>query len=81
MANLKDRFPENVDGKYYVTTDCIDCDLCRENAPSNFARNDQTGFSYVFKQPAARDEEHQCEEAMKGCPVDAIGNDAQLSLF
>lgn len=77
MADLKDRFLENVAGKYYVDASCIDCDLCRENAPSNFARSDQTGFSYVFKQPTTPEEELQCEEAMKGCPVDAIGNNAQ----
>ncbi len=75
MATIKDRFPENMDGKYYVDSTCIDCDLCRVTAPANFDRNQTTGFSYVFKQPATDREEAECKEAMGGCPVEAIGDD------
>jgi ferredoxin len=53
---------------------CIDCDLCRETAPSNFGRNDDGGYSFVYKQPASPDEEKLCKEAMEGCPVEAIGD-------
>ena len=28
-------------GRYYVDSQCIDCDLCRETAPANFIRNDE----------------------------------------
>ncbi len=51
MADLANKYPENVSGKYYVDDQCIDCDLCRETAPANFTRNDDGGHSYVFKQP------------------------------
>ena len=74
MADIANRYPDNVTGKYYVDNQCIDCDLCRETAPNNFTRNDDGGYSYVYKQPENEDEEKQCKEAMEGCPVEAIGN-------
>lgn len=75
MADREDKNPENVDGTFYVDSQCIDCDLCRETAPENFRRDDDEGYSYVFKQPETDEEKEQCEEAMEGCPVEAIGND------
>jgi ferredoxin len=75
MADRDDKNKENVDGKFYVDSSCIDCDLCRETAPNNFQREDDEGYSYVFKQPENEDEERQCLEALEGCPVEAIGND------
>src|SRR5260370_39346232 len=74
MADMANRYPENVVGKYYVDNQCIDCDLCRETAPNNFTRSDDGGYSYVFKQPETPEEEAQCREAMEGCPVEAIGD-------
>jgi len=74
MADIANKYSENVTGKYYVDNQCIDCDLCRETAPENFTRNEDGGFSYVVKQPANDEEEKQCQEAMEGCPVEAIGN-------
>jgi len=73
MANIKYKYPENVAGKYYVDNQCIDCDLCRETAPENYKRNDNGGYSYLYKQPSTPDEEKLCDEAMQGCPVEAIG--------
>src|SRR3954468_13687606 len=75
MADAANKYPENVEGGFYVDDQCIDCDLCRETAPANFKRNDDGGHSYVYKQPEAPDEEGLCKEAMEGCPVEAIGND------
>jgi ferredoxin len=74
MADIANKYPENITGKFFVDNQCIDCDLCRETAPENFTRNDDGGYSYVFKQPATPEEEAQCKEAMEGCPVEAIGN-------
>jgi ferredoxin len=74
MADIANKYPNNVPGKYYVDNQCIDCDLCRETAPANFTRNDDGGFSYVFKQPGTPEEEAQCKEAKEGCPVEAIGD-------
>jgi ferredoxin len=75
MADREDKNSENVAGKFYVDSQCIDCDLCRETAPNNFKRSDDEGYSYVFKQPANDEEIAQCREAMEGCPVEAIGDD------
>src|SRR3954467_11025289 len=74
MADIANKYPENVAGKFYVDNQCIDCDLCRETAPNNYTRNDDGGYSYVYKQPTTPEEEAQCKEAMEGCPVEAIGN-------
>ena len=74
MADAANRYPENVAGKYYVDNQCIDCDLCRETAPDNFKRNDDGGYSFVYKQPENPDEEARCKEAKEGCPVEAIGD-------
>jgi ferredoxin len=74
MAEIEDKFEENVEGKFYVDEQCIDCDLCRETAPDNFTRDEEGGYSYVFKQVSTPEEEELCIEAMEGCPVEAIGN-------
>ena len=74
MADVANKYPENVAGKFYVDNQCIDCDLCRETAPDNFKRNEDGGYSFVFKQPASPEEEARCKEAKEGCPVEAIGD-------
>ena len=75
MADKDYKQPENVTGRYYVDEECIDCDLCREEAPENFTRENDGGYSYVFKQPENEEEEEMCKQAMDNCPVEAIGND------
>jgi ferredoxin len=80
MADVANRYSENVPGKFYVDNQCIDCDLCRETAPKNFTRNDDGTYSYVFKQPDTPEEEDQFGQAMEGCPVDAIGNNGEGSV-
>jgi ferredoxin len=75
MADVANKYAENVEGKFYVDDQCIDCDLCRETAPANFKRNDDGGHSYVYKQPESPEEEALCNEAKEGCPVEAIGSD------
>ena len=75
MADPLDKVPGQAEGRYYVDSQCIDCDLCRETAPANFKRNDDGGHSFVYKQPESPEEEALCKEAMEGCPVEAIGSD------
>ena len=79
MADIADKYEDNVTGKYYCDNQCIDCDLCRETAPDNFKRNEDGGYSYVYKQPENDDEAALCVEAMEGCPVEAIGSDGANS--
>ncbi len=73
MADLTQRVPENVAGRFYVDRTCIDCELCREKAPRNFVRQDAEGYSYVHRQPRDEAEEAACRAAMAECPVEAIG--------
>ncbi len=75
MANKENKYPENVPGKFYVDDNCIDCDLCRETAPASFTRQNEGGYSYVYKQPETEEELAKAMEAMQGCPVEAIGDD------
>ena len=79
MADRENKYEDNVKGTHYVDDQCIDCDLCRETAPANFTRQEDGGYSYVFKQPESDEEKEQCEEAMEGCPVEAIGSDGEES--
>jgi len=75
MADTQDKVPGTVDGAYFVDTNCIDCDLCRQTAPENFDRNDDEGYSFVKKQPANDEEAQLCRDALDDCPVEAIGDD------
>jgi len=75
MADYKDRLPQNAPGRWYVDSNCIDCDLCRETAPAVFRRDEDGGNSIVFHQPETEEELRLAHEAMTGCPVEAIGND------
>lgn len=75
MADKSNRLPQNVPGPWYVDSNCIDCDLCRETAPAVFRRDEDNGNSVVFHQPEADEELKLAEEAMEGCPVEAIGKD------
>lgn len=75
MAFLEDKLPENRPGRFYVDRQCIDCDVCRDTSPTNFARNDENGYSYVRKQPENEQEYELCREALDACPVEAIGDD------
>ena len=73
MAELDQKVPENVPGRFYVDQTCIDCELCREKAPRSFGRSDDAGYSFVFHQPSTPEEEADCQAAMDECPVEAIG--------
>ena len=75
MSDLDAKWPENVEGKFYVDDQCIDCDLCREIAPNFFNRDEDGGYSYVHNQPSKQEGIDQCMEALEGCPVEAIGDD------
>ncbi len=75
MADRNDKFPDNVPGNFYVDKQCILCSLCSEMAPANFKESAEADHDFVFKQPETPEELKACVEAMKGCPVEAIGDD------
>lgn len=74
MNSQPSRHPENASGIYYVNSDCIDCQICEAIAPENFMREDSKGYFYVSNQPQGAEEESQCFEALRSCPVGAIWN-------
>lgn len=75
MADKESRLPQNAPGAWYVDSTCIDCDLCRETAPTVFQRDEDNGNSIVFHQPGTEGEQKLAQAAQSGCPVEAIGSD------
>jgi ferredoxin len=75
MAEQSDRLKQNVPGAFYVDSSCVDCDLCRNTASDFFRRDEETGFSFVYRQPVTPAEIELAEEAKQGCPTESIGND------
>lgn len=73
--SFSERLPQNVPGKFYVTEQCLDCDLCRETAPSVFRRDGEMGVSYIYHQPGTEEELVSTMEALDGCPCEAISSD------
>ena len=75
MAEWKNKWGDNVPGKFYVDKECILCSVCSDAAPNNFRMSDDEDHDVVFKQPGTPAELAQAYEAMENCPVEAIGDD------
>ena len=75
MADKTNRLSINAPGRFYVDDSCIDCDMCREHAPLFFTRSDDTGSTYVVRQPVTEEEIRLANESMAECPTESIGND------
>src|SRR5216684_5382690 len=71
MANPKKRVPENIAGDFFVDSTCIDCDACRQIAPSVFGQAEETSF--VKAQPGSVAERRQVLQALLACPTGSIG--------
>jgi glyoxylase-like metal-dependent hydrolase (beta-lactamase superfamily II)/ferredoxin len=71
MANAKKRVPENVPGDFFVDSTCIDCDACRQIAPTVFGETADT--SYVKAQPTSTADRRQTLRALLACPTGSIG--------
>jgi glyoxylase-like metal-dependent hydrolase (beta-lactamase superfamily II)/ferredoxin len=76
MARPADRLPENEPGSFFVDTSCIDCDTCRQLAPSTFGRLERAGQSFVHYQPAGADQTRRALMALVSCPTASIGSEA-----
>ena len=66
------KISQNVQGRFYVNSNCINCSLCPEIAPDNFMTNNDHGFEYVCKQPENKIEKALVAEAINLCPSNAI---------
>jgi glyoxylase-like metal-dependent hydrolase (beta-lactamase superfamily II)/ferredoxin len=71
MADPKKKVPENVEGEFFVDSTCIDCDTCRQLAPTVFEDAGET--SYVLTQPRSPEETRQALQALIACPTGSIG--------
>lgn len=64
------KHPQNAEGKFWIEQDeCIACEVCGREAPSNIRFDDDAGKSYVFKQPENEAELAAVREAVEMCPV------------
>ena len=71
MAKIEFKVAENVPGKYFVDSTCINCDACRKFGPRTFG--DTGEFAFVKKQPETPQEEIEARRALLSCPVGSIG--------
>ena len=72
MAQLALRLDENVPGDFYVDSTCIDCDACRQIAPTVF--HDIGDQSAVHHQPENGEELLAAQKALLACPTSSIGS-------
>lgn len=71
MALAALRLPANVPGDFFVDSSCIDCDACRQIAPTIFHQNGDQ--SAVIRQPHAPEELLAAQKALIACPTASIG--------
>ena len=73
MANRRKRLDSNVAGNFFIDSTCINCDTCRQLAPTSF---EEVGdFSAVTQQPTDEGHVQQAYQALLACPVGSIGTD------
>ena len=71
MADRARALPENVEGPIFVDATCIDCDTCRQLAPTVFGETGE--FSFVKAQPRDELEIRAALHALIACPTGSIG--------
>ena len=70
MASAAKRVSENVLGDFFVDSTCIDCDACRQIAPTVFGQAAET--SYVSHQPETPEDRRSAIHALLSCPTGSI---------
>jgi|SRR5215831_4834090 len=73
MADQKKRLDTNIAGNFYVDSTCINCDTCRQLAPTSFEEVGE--YSSVLQQPKGDKQVHQAYQALLACPVGSIGTE------
>ncbi|HEX3871565.1 MAG TPA: ferredoxin, partial [Pirellulales bacterium] len=73
MADPRKRLAINAAGDVFVDSTCIDCDTCRQLAPTVFGEAADTSF--VRSQPATADEHRRAMRALLACPTGSIGTE------
>jgi len=75
MADVNEKYDDNVPGPFYVDKQCILCHLCSDLAPDHFKESEDGDHDFVWNQPETDEQIAACIEAMEQCPVEAIGSD------
>jgi len=75
MAELAEKYDDNVAGAFYVDKQCILCHLCSDIAPAFFKESEDGDHDFVHTQPTGEEDIALCTEAMEQCPVESIGSD------
>lgn len=78
MARLSAKLPHNVAGDFFVDSSCIDCDQCRQIAPSVFRADGE--HSIVYHQPESPAEMLRTQMALVTCPTASIGTVRKLDM-
>ena len=78
MARPALRIADNVPGDLFVDSTCIDCDACRQIAPTVF--RDVGDQSAVFHQPQTAEELTAAQRALISCPTASIGDAAKRDM-
>jgi glyoxylase-like metal-dependent hydrolase (beta-lactamase superfamily II) len=78
MASLRERYPDNAAGDFYVDRTCIDCDACRRIAPEVFA--EASDHSYVARQPPDEAGRRRAMMALVACPTGSIGTETRADV-
>jgi glyoxylase-like metal-dependent hydrolase (beta-lactamase superfamily II)/ferredoxin len=78
MAREALRIAENVAGEFFVDSTCIDCDACRQIAPTVF--HDIGDQSAVYHQPETAEELLAAQRALISCPTASIGDVAKRDM-
>jgi len=71
MATPNRAYLENTPGDFFVDDTCIDCDLCRQIAPSVF--REDSDHSIVYQQPVTETDVRKSLMALIACPTGSIG--------
>jgi len=78
MARAALSISDNVPGDFFVDSTCIDCDACRQIAPTVF--HDIGDQSAVFHQPETAEELIAAQRALISCPTASIGDVAKRDM-
>lgn len=73
MADPRKKVKQNVAGEFFVDSTCINCDTCRQLAPSVFREDEPDDTSYVSHQPKNARETREALHALLSCPTGSIG--------
>ena len=72
-ADPSRRRAENANGPFFIDDECISCGACWRAAPSVISCHPVHTFAFFSRQPGTQAELAEAGEALRICPVGAIG--------